>query len=63
MKDEIMKNEMSSVGAHRQRLPLQTRPVERTLAATAALVGQEGVVPSFNWGSLIPIAQQVLSSL
>jgi hypothetical protein len=41
MKNEMMKNEMSS----QLRLPLQVAPVNRTLAATA-LSGQEGVVPS-----------------
>ena len=61
MKNEIMKNEMSSVRTQRLRLPLQTAPVERTLLAGPALAGQEGVVPSFNFGSLVPIAQQLLS--
>jgi hypothetical protein len=61
MKNEMMKNEMSSVGTQRLRLPLQTAPVERTLAATAALSGQGGVVSSGFWddvGSFIaPIAR------
>jgi hypothetical protein len=46
-----MKNEMSSVGTHQLRLPLQTAPVNRTVVASA-LSGQEGVVPSWGFSDL-----------
>jgi hypothetical protein len=55
MKNEIMKHEMSLVGTQLLRIPLQTAPVERTLAAAPPLVGQDGVVPSVvqNWMNLL----------
>jgi hypothetical protein len=59
MKSEIMKNELSSVGTQRLRLPLQTAPVERTLSASS-LLGQDGVVPSNGWAN---VAQGVLQAL
>jgi hypothetical protein len=52
MKNEMMKNEISSVGTQLLRLPLQSAPVERTLTAAPALAGQEGLVPSFDLSSL-----------
>jgi hypothetical protein len=52
MKNEIMKNEMSSVGTPLLRLPPQTAPVERTLAASA-LLGKDGIVPSARWTDYI----------
>jgi hypothetical protein len=62
MKNEIVKNEMSS----QLRLPLQVAPVNRTLAATA-LSGQKGVVPSGWFDDIVkvvgPIAGQVLPGL
>jgi hypothetical protein len=67
MKNEMMNNEMSSVGTRRLRLPLQAAPVERTLAAAPALAGQEGVVPSFDLGGFLkqalPYVAQGLSLL
>ena len=63
MKNEIVINEINSVGTRRLRLPLQTAPVERTLAAAPQLAGQEGVVPSFDFTSLIPIATTLLSMI
>ena len=63
MKNEMMKNEMSSVRTQGLRLPLQTAPVQRTLAAAPQLAGQEGVVPSFDFTSLLPIATTLLSLL
>jgi hypothetical protein len=53
MKNEMMKSEMSSVRSQRLRLPLQTAPVERTLAATTALSVQGGVDPSGWFDSIV----------
>jgi hypothetical protein len=65
MKNEMMKNEMSSVTTQRLRLPLQTAPVERTLLAGPALAGQDGVVPSngIPWGQIASTALPMLMSL
>ncbi len=57
MKNEMMKNEMSSV-TQRLRLPLQAAPVERTLLAAPALAGQDGVVPSWGWSDFGNLLQK-----
>jgi hypothetical protein len=62
MKNEIIENGMSSVGTHQLRLPMQTAPVNRTLAASC-LSGQDGVVPSFGWGDLWNIAKTALPAV
>ena len=62
MKNEMMKNEKSSVGTQRLCLPLQTAPVNRRLVASA-LSGQDGVVPSFDWGKLASIVGQALPGI
>jgi hypothetical protein len=65
MKTEMMKNQMSTLGTQRLRLPPQMAPVNRTLAASA-LSGQDGVVPSFSLGGFLekalPIAINTLGS-
>jgi hypothetical protein len=43
-------------------LPLQTAPVNRRLVASA-LSGQDGVVPSFDWGKLASIVGQALPGI
>jgi len=62
MKNEITINEVGSVGTHQLCLPPQIAPVERTLAA-AALSGQDGVVPSQNWGNIASGVLQALPSI
>jgi hypothetical protein len=59
MKSEMIKNEMRSVEARTQglRMPMRMAPVERTLAATAAMSSQGGVGPSFGWSDIGQIAQ------